>query len=64
MSGEVEVGSQYHFYMETHTCLARPMEEGQMDLVSSTQHMDGVHFTVAKALNVDHNKINISVRQT
>ena len=39
IEGEFEVGSQYHFYMETQTVLVRPAEKGQFDVVSSTQNM-------------------------
>ena len=41
VEGSLNIGSQHHFYMETHSTLVRPAEEGQFEVVSSTQHMDG-----------------------
>ena len=29
VEGEVEIGSQYHFYMETLACIVRPIEDEQ-----------------------------------
>ena len=38
IDGEVYVGSQEHFYMEPHSCVAVPRgEDGEMDVYSSTQ---------------------------
>ena len=30
LEGDVEIGSQYHFYMETLACIIRPIEDGQV----------------------------------
>jgi xanthine dehydrogenase molybdopterin-binding subunit B len=30
VEGDVEIGSQYHFYMETLACIVRPIEDGQV----------------------------------
>ena len=29
LEGDVEIGSQYHFYMETLACIVRPIEDEQ-----------------------------------
>ena len=63
VEGEFEVGSQYHFYMETQTVLVRPAEKGQLDVVSATQHLDTVQRTVAQALGIPQNKINVECKR-
>ncbi|KAI0225880.1 Xanthine dehydrogenase/oxidase [Lamellibrachia satsuma] len=38
IEGEVYVGAQEHFYMETHSCVAIPRgEDGEMEIFSATQ---------------------------
>ena len=38
VDGEVNIGGQEHFYLETNCSLAIPMEHGQMEIFSSTQN--------------------------
>lgn len=39
MEGEVRLGGQEHFYLETQTCVVVPkMEDNEMEITSSTQH--------------------------
>ena len=37
VSGALEVGSQYHFQMETQSCLIWPIENGQFEVRCPTQ---------------------------
>ncbi len=62
VSGTFEVGAQYHFHMETQTCAVRPIENGQFDVYSSCQGTDAVQQTVAAALGLDNNKIDVTTR--
>lgn len=62
IKGEFEIGSQYHFHMELQSCVVRPKEDGEFELYSTTQWISLVQFTVAKALNVNENKIHVAVR--
>ena len=62
VSGEFETGSQYPFHMEVQSCLVRPIEEGQFEVMSSTQHMHGVQGIVASVLGTPKNKINVTVK--
>ena len=62
VSGQFETGRQYHFHMETQSCIVRPIENGEFDVFSTTQNMNSVQFAVSKALAVPKNKINLSVR--
>lgn len=46
---------QEHFYLETHTCLVIPGEDGEMEVVSSTQVANDVQ--VSHGSNVDTSRI-------
>ncbi|XP_058788859.1 xanthine dehydrogenase/oxidase-like isoform X2 [Phymastichus coffea] len=62
IKGSYECGPQYHFHMETQTCLCVPVEDG-MDVFSATQYMDLVHANIANVLGVQMNSINVKVRR-
>lgn len=39
VEGEMRVGGQEHFYLETHACIAIPKgEDGEVELIASTQN--------------------------
>ncbi|XP_045774231.1 indole-3-acetaldehyde oxidase-like [Maniola jurtina] len=59
---ELVFETQYHYYMEPQTCVARPTEDG-LDVFSSTQWLDLTNIAVAKCLNVPVNSINVIVRR-
>ena len=63
VEGEFEVNTQYHFYMETQTVLARPSEKGQIDIFVSTQWLENTQRMVAQALGKPENLINVQVRR-
>ena len=53
LSGEVHVGGQEHFYMETHGCIAVPAcEDGEMVVISATQ--DTAHVQVKRGTASRH----------
>ncbi|PZC82144.1 hypothetical protein B5X24_HaOG210952 [Helicoverpa armigera] len=62
VTGELELKEQYHFHMETQTCVARPTEDG-MEVYSSAQWIDVVNVAIAKALNIPVNSVNVVVRR-
>ena len=62
MSGSIEIGSQYHFQMETHAALVWPIENGQFEVRCPSQFQSFLQIGVAKALDVPLNKINTEVR--
>lgn len=51
MEGEFELGSQYHFYMETQVTVCRPIEDG-IDVYCATQDIDAVQLAIAHCLNL------------
>ncbi|XP_008216630.2 xanthine dehydrogenase [Nasonia vitripennis] len=62
IEGTVQCGPQYHFSMETQTCVCVPIEDG-MDVYSSTQWMDLNQTNIAAVLAVPINSINLKVRR-
>ena len=62
IQGRFKMGSQYHFHMETQTCIVTPVEDG-FDLDIASQDISACLKTVTKALNVDQNSINITVKR-
>jgi xanthine dehydrogenase molybdopterin-binding subunit B len=63
VEGEFEIGSQYHFHLEPQTCIVRPIEDGQYQVLSSTQHVYKVQAAVARALDISENAIDCKVRR-
>ena len=39
IEGEFQIGGQEHFYLETQVSLARPGEDGDMEVISATQNV-------------------------
>ena len=37
LEGEVSLGAQEHFYLETHSTWVRPGEDGEVEILSATQ---------------------------
>ncbi|XP_066551006.1 xanthine dehydrogenase/oxidase [Amia ocellicauda] len=64
IEGEMHIGGQEHFYMETHCSLAVPKrEDGEMELFVSTQSASKTQQLVAKALGVPSNRIVCRVKR-
>ena len=61
MKGKFEIGSQYHFYMETQSVIARPLEDLQLQVLAATQWMDMTQKVIAQALAIPENSIDIEV---
>uniref|UniRef100_A0A663MG09 Xanthine dehydrogenase n=1 Tax=Athene cunicularia TaxID=194338 RepID=A0A663MG09_ATHCN len=63
LEGEMYLGGQEHFYLETHCTLAVPKgEDGEMELFVSTQNLMKTQFT-ANALGVPSNRIVVRVKR-
>ena len=63
LSGEIEIGGQDHFYLETQVALAVPREGGEMTVYSSTQHPNEVQRKVAGVLGLPSAAIDVEVRR-
>ncbi|XP_068084723.1 uncharacterized protein [Anabrus simplex] len=62
LKGRFHMDTQYHYTLETQTCLCVPLEDG-MDVFSATQWMDLTNCAVAESLGIPENSINIKVRR-
>ncbi|XP_055609369.1 xanthine dehydrogenase/oxidase-like [Uranotaenia lowii] len=62
VKGHFEIGGQYHYYMETQTCVCIPIEDG-MDVYSATQWVDLTQMAIARMLKVPQNSLNLYVRR-
>ncbi|MFL6305274.1 MAG: molybdopterin cofactor-binding domain-containing protein [Candidatus Sulfotelmatobacter sp.] len=54
-------GGQAHFYMETQACVAEPADERRFIVHPSTQSPMEMHQTVAMALGVHYNQVDVQV---
>uniref|UniRef100_A0A8C9S671 Aldehyde oxidase 5 n=1 Tax=Scleropages formosus TaxID=113540 RepID=A0A8C9S671_SCLFO len=64
LEGEMYMGGQEHFYMETQGLIAVPRgEDGEMDLYVATQHAAFTQEVVGHTLGVDSNKITCHVKR-
>ncbi len=58
LAGRLDIGGQEHFYLEGQVAMAIPGEDGDMLVMSSTQHPTEVQHLVARALRLsDHSVI-------
>ncbi len=55
--GEFSFGGQEHFYLETHAAWAEPMEEGAVQVYSSTQHPSEIQAIVSEVLGCSRHKV-------
>jgi xanthine dehydrogenase large subunit len=58
-SGELRVGGQEHFYLETQAAIAWVDEAGGIALHSSTQHPSETQEVVARVLGVPRNRVTV-----
>lgn len=63
LEGELQVGGQDHFYLETQVALAIPQEDRDMLILSSTQHPSEVQHLIARLLDVPQNAVTVEVRR-
>lgn len=63
VSGTMTTGAQAHFYLETFNALAIPGSYNEMTVIVSTQNPNGDQATIARALGVRINQVNVKVGQ-
>nr|XP_013807624.1 PREDICTED: aldehyde oxidase-like [Apteryx mantelli mantelli] len=64
LEGQIHIGGQEHFYMETQSVLAVPKgEDKEMDVYVSTQHPAIIQEMVAASLGVPANRIMCHVKR-
>ena len=63
VTGEVEIGGQEHFYLETQACSVVPKEDGEMEIFASTQNAHDTQMTAALVTGVPSNRIIVRVKR-
>jgi xanthine dehydrogenase large subunit len=63
LKGRFGVGGQDHFYLEGQVAMALPGEDGDMLVLSSTQHPTEVQHLVAKVLGLPDHAVTTEVRR-
>jgi len=63
LQGELEIGGQEHFYLETQIASVMPGEDGAMLVYSSTQHPTEVQKLVASVLDLPMHKVVVDMRR-
>ncbi len=63
IEGQMEIGGQEHFYLESQAALVFPQEDGDMLVHSSTQHPTEIQHKVAEALGVPMNAVRVETRR-
>ena len=58
IKGSFDIGSQYHYTMETQSCVCVPVEDG-MDVYPATQWMDLNQRAISQVLNVPENRCSV-----
>jgi xanthine dehydrogenase large subunit len=63
LSGELEIGGQEQFYLEGQIAYARPAEDNDMVVISSTQHPHETQHVVGRVLGLHDNEVVVKVRR-
>jgi xanthine dehydrogenase large subunit len=63
ISGQFEVGGQEHFYLEGQAAAALPQDNGDMVVLSSTQHPTEIQHKVADALGLPMHAVRVETRR-
>jgi xanthine dehydrogenase large subunit len=63
LQGELSIGGQEHFYLETQICATIPSEEGGMQVYTSSQYPSEVQKLVAQVINVPLHKVVVDMRR-
>ncbi|HEY1935463.1 MAG TPA: xanthine dehydrogenase molybdopterin binding subunit [Acetobacteraceae bacterium] len=63
LSGRMDIGGQEHFYLEGQVAMAIPGEDGDMHVLSSTQHPTEVQHLVARSLKLSDHSVVCETRR-
>ncbi|ALC47090.1 CG18522, partial [Drosophila busckii] len=61
-SGQLDMGLQYHYFLEPHTTVAIPFEGG-LQVYAATQWMDLTQDVISKMLNLKNNEVQVKTRR-
>jgi len=63
LQGELRIGGQDHFYLEGQVSMALPQEDGDMLVLTSSQHPSEVQSLVARSLGKPEHAVTVEVRR-
>ncbi len=63
LQGEIEIGGQDHFYLESNIAMALPGEDCDIKVFSSTQHPSEVQHCCARAIGIPDHAVHVEVRR-
>ncbi|XP_067892260.1 aldehyde oxidase 1-like isoform X2 [Heterodontus francisci] len=64
LEGQIHIGGQEHFYMETHCVLVIPKgEDREIEMVCTTQHPTFCQAVVAESLGIPSNRVTVRVKR-
>jgi len=63
LQGELRIGGQEHFYLEGQVSMALPQEDGDMLVLTSSQHPSEVQSLVARSLGKPDHAVTVEVRR-
>jgi xanthine dehydrogenase/oxidase len=63
VTGSAVCGGQYHFYMETQTCMALPLEDDKIQLHHATQLQQIIQQEIAGMLKIPLSKVDVQTRR-
>jgi xanthine dehydrogenase large subunit len=63
IKGEMRIGGQEHFYLESHIALAIPGEDDEVTVWSSTQHPSEIQHMVANILQIPVHAVTVNTRR-
>jgi len=63
IQGQMRIGGQDHFYLESHIAFAIPGEDETVTVYSSTQHPTEVQHMVSHVLGVPSNAVTVKLRR-
>ena len=63
LSGSLDIGGQEHFYLEGQAALVLPGEDGDMHVISSTQHPTEIQHKVAEAIGLPMHAVRVETRR-
>ena len=63
IEGRIDMGGQEHFYLEGQAALVLSQEDGDMVVMSSTQHPTEIQHKVADALGIQMHNVRVETRR-
>lgn len=63
IEGEVHIEAQEHFYLETNGAIVRPGEDGEMEVIATTQELSGIQKGISSLLGVPQHKIVVKTKR-